>query len=112
MNRVIVLGSTGSIGCNAVDVIKRLKGHRVVGLAAYGNYRRLGVQADQLKPRIVTLVTEKHQAALKKRMNNVTLLCGEHGIEEMVDRLNADTIICAMSSSIGIRGVMRAIEKK
>jgi 1-deoxy-D-xylulose-5-phosphate reductoisomerase len=112
MNRVIILGSTGSIGCNAVNVIKNLKDHRIVGIAAYGNYRRLADQAAQLKPRIMTIVNQKHQGALKERVGRVKLLSGEHGIEEMVDRLKADTIICAMSSSIGIRGVIRAIEKK
>ncbi|UCF70414.1 MAG: 1-deoxy-D-xylulose-5-phosphate reductoisomerase [candidate division WOR-3 bacterium] len=112
MNKVIILGSTGSIGCNAIEVIKGLKDHRIVGLAAYGNYRRLGAQAAQLKPLIVTLVTEKHRGALRKDVGRAKLYCGEDGIEEMIDRLNADTIICAMSSSIGIRGVMRAIEKK
>jgi 1-deoxy-D-xylulose-5-phosphate reductoisomerase len=112
MKRIIILGSTGSIGSNAVEVLKRLKNHRVVGLAAYGNYHLLADQAAQLHPKIVTLVNEKYIGMLKKRTGKVKLLTGEHGIAEMVDALRADMIICAMSSSIGIRGVLRAIEKK
>jgi len=112
MKRVIILGSTGSIGCNAVKVLQRLKNYRVVGLAAYGNHRLLAEQAKQLHPKTVALVNEKYRGMLKNSIGRVKLLSGEHGIAEMVDALDADTIICAMSSSIGIRGVIRAIEKK
>ncbi len=111
MKRVIILGSTGSIGRNAVDVIKHLKDYEVVRLAAYGNYRRLAEQAARLRPRCVALVNEKYRSALKKHVGRVALLTGEEGIVEMVDALRADAIICAMSSSIGVRGVIRAIEK-
>jgi 1-deoxy-D-xylulose-5-phosphate reductoisomerase len=41
MKRIIILGSTGSIGCNTIQVIKRFKDYKVVGLAAYNNYRLL-----------------------------------------------------------------------
>ncbi len=112
MKKAIILGSTGSIGRNSVEVITRLKEYKVVGLAAYGNHRLLASQAAALKPKIVTIINQRHHKQLKAQLGRTKVLCGEEGITEMVDALDADTIICALASSLGIRGVIRAIEKK
>jgi 1-deoxy-D-xylulose-5-phosphate reductoisomerase len=112
MKRVIILGSTGSIGCNAVEVIRNLKNYRVVGLAAYSNHELLAEQARTLKPRIVTLIDPRRIDVLKKQRGNARIMKGEQGIEEMVDALEADAIICALASSMGIKAILRAIEKK
>ena len=112
MKKAIILGSTGSIGRNSVEVITRLKEYKVVGLAAYGNHRLLASQASALKPKIVTIINQRHHKQLKAQLGRTKVLCGEEGITEMVDALDADTIICALASSLGIRGVIRAIEKK
>jgi len=112
VKKVIILGSTGSIGRNTVRVINNLGKYKVVGLAAYGNYRLLSEQASLLKPQIITLIKDKQQKHLRKKLGRVKLLVGENGIAEMIDTLDADKIICALASSIGIRGIMRAIEKK
>lgn len=112
MKKIIILGSTGSIGRSAIEVIRHLGGYKVVGLAAYTNYRRLAAQAAELRPRAMTMVSTRACQELKRIRGRVRLLCGEEGITEMVDALDADTIICAMASSIGTRGVIRAIEKK
>lgn len=112
MKRIIILGSTGSIGCNAIQVIKRFKNYKVVGLAAYNNYRLLAEQAHALKPKAITIINEKYHKNLEKQKGTAKTFSGEQGIEEMIDTLRADTIICALSSSLGIRGVIRAIEKK
>lgn len=112
MKKAIILGSTGSIGRNSVKVITGLKEYKVVGLAAYGNHRLLASQAAALKPKIVTIIDQHHRKELKAQLGQTRVLCGEAGITEMVDALNADTIICALASSLGIKGVMLAIEKK
>jgi len=112
VKKAIILGSTGSIGRNSVEVITRLKEYKVVGLAAYGNHRLLASQASALKPKIVTIINQRHHKQLKAQLGRTKVLCGEEGITEMVDALDADTIICALASSLGIRGVIRAIEKK
>ena len=112
MKKVIILGSTGSIGCNAIKVIKELKDYKVVGLAAYGNHRLLAQQATALKPKIVTIIDRKYCKQLKTQLGRTRILSGEEGITEMVDALNADKIICSLASAIGIKGVLRAIDKK
>jgi 1-deoxy-D-xylulose-5-phosphate reductoisomerase len=112
MKKAIILGSTGSIGCNAIDVIKHLGQYRIVGLAAYGNYQLLASQARALKPRMVTIINKRFHKDLRRRLGRMRILSGEEGITEMVDALEADTLICALSSALGIGGVLRAIEKK
>lgn len=112
MKKAIILGSTGSIGCNTIKVINELKNYRVVGLAAYGNHQLLAAQAALLKPKIITIIDRQHHKKLKTQLGRTQILSGEEGIIEMVEALNADTLICSLASAIGIRGVLRAIEKK
>ncbi len=55
---VVVLGSTGSVGCNALDVIGRLpERFRLVGLAARSSWQRLAEQANRFRPSAVSLYT-------------------------------------------------------
>lgn len=112
MKKAIILGSTGSIGCNTIEVINELHNYQVVGLAAYGNHQLLAAQAALLKPKIVTIIDRQHHKKLRTQLGRTQILSGEEGITEMVEALNADTIICSLASAIGIRGVLRAIEKK
>lgn len=112
MKRVIILGSTGSIGCNAIDVISRLENYSIVGLAAYGNYQRLTEQAKKLRPQAVTIINQKFYKKLKAQMGRALTFSGEGGVREMIDAVKADTLICALASSLGIRGVIQAVEKK
>jgi len=111
MKRIILLGSTGSIGRNAITVLKKLKNFRIVGIAAYANHRLLLQQARDIKPEVVTLVDDTYYRNIKEGLERTQITCGEKGITEMVEAISADIIICALSSSIGIYGILRAIEK-
>ena len=112
MKRVILLGSTGSIGRNSIDVIKNLNGFRIVGISAYANHKMLLQQAREIKPEVVTIVNQAHSGNLKKSLGNIKVMCGEQGITEMIAMTHADSIICALAGSIGVYGIIRAIEKK
>jgi len=112
MKRVILLGSTGSIGRNTIAVIDHLRDFEIVGIAAYTNYRMLIKQARLLKPRTVTLVDKRHYEDLKKNLGHLRIVCGEEGITDMVEHTNADVIICAFAGSIGVFGIIEAIKRK
>lgn len=112
MQKVIILGSSGSIGRNAIRVIQALKGFTVVGIAVYRKHRLFARQITALKPRMACIIDNRHYKHLK-RINTRTSICvGEQGIYEMIDRLNADVLICAFASAVGIHGIIRAIEKR
>lgn len=112
MKKVILLGSTGSIGRNAIKVIKDLPDFKIVGLAAYTNYQMLSEQAKCIKPRGVTLVDKKHYSVLKGEISGTNVFCGESGIIEMIEATEADVLIAAFAGAVGIPGIKRAIEKR
>lgn len=112
MKRVILLGSTGSIGRNVIGVIESLKGFKIVGIAAYANYRMLIKQARSLSPRTVAVIDRRHYRDLKKGLGRIRVVCGEEGITDMVESTDADVIICAFASSVGVFGIIQAIKRK
>ncbi len=111
MKRVLIFGSTGSIGMNTIEVLKNLKDFKVVGLATHSNYKLLVKQARKLKPGFVVLVNDKYYSNVKKSLSRINVLCGEEGLLEMVDRASAEILVAGFSSAIGIYAVLLAIRK-
>jgi 1-deoxy-D-xylulose-5-phosphate reductoisomerase len=112
MKKIILLGSTGSIGKNAIKVIEKMKDFKIVGLAAYKNYRLLQKQAEQLKPKSVALIDKQSCKSFIRRKTGGKFFCGESGILEMIDSTKADILIAAFASAAGIYGIKKAIEKR
>lgn len=112
MKKVLLLGSTGSIGRNTIQVIGRLKKLKIIGIAAFTNFRLLIRQAQEMKPKMVTLIHKKFCKHVQTKLTRTKIFCGEEGITEMVDAADADIIVCALSSSLGIEGILKAIEKR
>lgn len=112
MQKVIILGSTGSIGRNAIKVIQSLGDFDIVGIAAYQQHQRLAIQIKEVKPRMVGIIDARNYKPLKASSGRVPVCVGEDGIEEMIERLKADTLICAFASALGIHGIMKAIEQR
>jgi 1-deoxy-D-xylulose-5-phosphate reductoisomerase len=112
MKRVIIFGSTGSIGLNTVDVLKNLKGYRIVGLATYSNYKLLIKQARELEPVSIVLMNKNYYSYLKDSLRGIRILCGEDGLLEMIESVRADILVAGFSSAIGIYAIMSAIKKR
>lgn len=110
MKKVVLFGSTGSIGCNVIRVIRQLKGFHIVGLATYSNYTKLMKQVRNVKPRFIGLVNREH--AVKRAPRSRSLLYGEEGLTAMIQRARADILVCAFASSVGINSIMRAIRQR
>ncbi len=88
-----------------------LKDFKIVGIAAYTNYRMLIRQARALKPKMVALVDKRHYKDLKKNLGHLRIVCGEEGITDMVEQSNAEVIICAFAGSVGVFGIVEAIKR-
>ncbi len=112
MKKVIILGSTGSIGKNAIKVIQALKGFKIVGIAGYKNYQLLLKQAKALKPRMVGLIDCRYYTSLKKALTRTKIFCGEDSILAMVESGSADILVSAFATSVGIFGILKAIRKR
>lgn len=111
--RVVVLGSTGSIGTNCLDVIDHL-GDRLqaVGLSAHARWDDLVAQAQRYQPRWITL-TDRAAAteAGRGRLNGATrLLFGEEGIVTMVSDPDVDVVVTAIVGAAGLAGTWAALE--
>ena len=110
--RITVLGSTGSIGRQSLDVISSC-GMSVAALTANSNVERMEQQARQFKPELVTLVDEKTAADLRVRLadTNVKVAGGMNGLLEAAAISSADTVITSVVGMVGLRPTLAAIRE-
>jgi len=98
MKRVLLLGSTGSIGESALDVISRFPGRfTVTALVAGRNIEKLKAQAERFSPEAVCLVESNERFAFSGKFYS-----GMSGLKELIDSHDFDICISAISGSAGI----------
>lgn len=112
--RIAVLGSTGSIGTNALKVIGSLKDKfEVVALSADSNIKELSIQANKFDPKVVCV--RDHLLARKLKVgipSGITVLNGASGLEEIVSRGDVDMVLFAISTSACLLPLIRAIKNR
>ena len=113
IRRIAVLGSTGSIGLQALDVADRL-GLRVTALSAGRNIKRLEEQARRYKPEIVSVMDEKAAGDLKTRLSDcgVKVVAGVDGLCEAAAGGSSELVLNAVVGIIGLRPTLAAIGAK
>ena len=109
---VVVLGSTGSVGEQALDVIRAAEGRfRVVALAAGRSAERLAAQARELRPAAVGLVDETQAAALAAELPpGCRLAVGAEAVAELAAGDDADVVLNGITGSAGLAPTLRALE--
>jgi 1-deoxy-D-xylulose-5-phosphate reductoisomerase len=109
---VVVLGSTGSIGTNALDVIAHLPDRlQVHGLSAHANSDLLLDQVSRHRPRWVTVTDPARARQLdRSQLGDTELLTGEDGIRRMVTDADADVVVSAIVGAAGLAGTWAALE--
>lgn len=115
MKKISILGSTGSIGVNALDVISRHPDKfQVVGLAAGENDSLLQSQIDRFKPKIAALFNEESADKLKSKLKNknVKIVSGVDGVIEVATAKEADMVISAIVGAAGLIPTISAIKAK
>jgi 1-deoxy-D-xylulose-5-phosphate reductoisomerase len=114
MKNIAILGSTGSIGMNALDVIKDYPSRfRVVGLSACRNVSRLKEQIEQYSPKAVSVIDQDHARELERIIGpscKTDILFGPEGYREVATLMEADMVISAMVGSAGLLPTIYAIE--
>ncbi len=110
--KIVILGSTGSIGRNAVSVVKHLSGEfEVVGLAARGNIGLLGEQARELKCKYVAVSDKIKANELRGKLHRgCKVLAGEEGILELCLRAEVDLVLCAIVGTGGLIPVLESVK--
>ena len=109
--KVTVLGSTGSIGTQALDVIEK-NGYEVVGLSANSSVLQLENQVRQFRPPFACMVDEKSARALRDALRDTgtKVLAGVDGLCELAAREEADVVLNAVVGMVGLRPTLAAIE--
>lgn len=113
MKRVTILGSTGSIGTQTLDVIRHNReDFEVVALTAGNNVQEMVSQIKEFHPRYAVMKNEEKAAELKKLLSedDCEILHGMEGSIEVSTLPELDIVVAAMVGMIGLRPVMRAIE--
>jgi len=111
--RISILGSTGSIGVNALKVVSHLKDElEVVYLSANKNMTLLLQQIAQYQPRAVCIADEKAYSSIKEELSslNIEILVGRAGLLELAKRTDVDVMLNAIVGGQGMQPTLCAIE--
>lgn len=112
MKNIAILGSTGSIGTQTLDVAKRNNDINVVALAAYRNIKLLEEQIREFKPAVACVWddTAAKELKLKTADTGTKIVSGMEGLIECAVADNADIVVTAVVGMIGIRPTIEAIK--
>jgi len=113
MKNISILGSTGSIGIQALDVIRKNKDKfNVVGLSANENIDLLYEQIIEFKPAMVAVMNEGRALQLKERLGDTKteILTGMNGLTGIATMNEADTVLVSVVGMVGLIPTLKAIE--
>ncbi|MBU4502235.1 MAG: 1-deoxy-D-xylulose-5-phosphate reductoisomerase [Nanoarchaeota archaeon] len=108
MKKISILGSTGSIGTQSLEVITHLR-YEVVALTTNKNIDLLEKQIEKYKPDIVAVVDEEKADILRKKVN-INVYAGKEGLIKAATYEKADTVITAVVGTAGIIPTIEAIK--
>src|SRR6476619_3571354 len=108
MRSVAVLGATGSIGVQALDVIARSPDLEVVALSAHRDVDGLVAAARATGARHVALVDPGAADRAARELDGVVVLCGEGGVEDVIAASGADLVLNAIVGAAGLRATLAA----
>jgi len=109
MNKIVILGSTGSIGTQSLEAIKEYKGYEVVGLSCGNNIELLKKQIIEFKPKYIS--TANRQLELENEFKDIVFYYGDDALLKMASIEEADTILNSLVGSIGLLPTLEAIKK-
>ena len=111
MKKVAVLGSTGSIGTQALEVIEK-HGLKVTALAAYHQAGKLAEQAKKFRPACVCIYDESKAEELKQLLSgeNIEILTGMNGLCQIASDKSSDIILNSVVGMVGLLPTLKAID--
>ncbi len=111
---VSILGSTGSIGRQSLDIISRLPEIRVAALTAGTSVERMAQQCRQFRPELAVMATEEAAKALTEAISDLPtrVSWGEAGLIEAATIPDADCVITAVVGMVGLKPTLAAIRAR
>ncbi len=110
--KISILGSTGSIGTQTLDVIRNLN-IEVAGLSAKSNLKMLIEQIDEFNPEAVCIESAADAEKLEKHLSgkNIKVFCGSEGLIKIATLDSADTVVVSVVGIAGLVPTISAIKK-
>ena len=115
MKNIALLGSTGSIGKNTLEVVRNNPDKlKIISLTAGKNWKLLAEQAREFKPKFVALADSKYENDLKSALadTNIKIGTGELAVIEAVTISGVDTVLAAIVGAAGLKPAWEAINQK
>ena len=112
MKKIAILGSTGSIGTQTLEVVRANKDIEVVGMAAGNNISLLEEQIREFSPKTVAVWSEDKARELRVRISDlpVKVVAGMEGLIEIATIPETEILVTAIVGMIGIRPTIAGIE--
>ncbi|MEW6410678.1 MAG: 1-deoxy-D-xylulose-5-phosphate reductoisomerase [Nitrospirota bacterium] len=115
VKKLSILGSTGSIGTNTLDVVKRFpERFKVLGLSAGHNIALISEQIRRFRPRVVSVATESEANVLKEEFSgsDIEILYGTEGLVAVSTIVESDMVVSAIVGAAGLIPTYSAIKAK
>ena len=109
-----ILGSTGSIGQNTLEVVRTFRDRfEITGLAAGGNTGLLAEQVAEFKPELAAVESEAKARDLRKKLGRrkIRILYGDEGYREVATSRRTDLVVSAITGIAGLKPTLAALEK-
>ncbi len=108
--KLVILGSTGSIGQSALSVVRaHPERFEIVALGAGKNVEALSRQIQEFSPKVVSVSSSAAQTAVHERFPTLEVLVGEAGMREIAALSEADLVLAAVVGMAGLDGVLAAL---
>ena len=111
--KIAILGSTGSIGTQALEVIDKINDKfEVIALSAGSNINLISKQIEKYSPKIVSVKSQNDSELLQKKFPSVKFVYGEDGLITIADIKETDILLVAVSGKVGLKPTIQAIKNK
>ena len=111
MRKISILGSTGSIGTQTLEVVENLENIKVMAITGNSNIDLLEQQARKFRPELVAVMDEKNAKILQDRLAdmNIRIVSGMDGLVEAATYEGVDTVVTSVVGNIGLKPTFEAI---
>lgn len=111
MRKISILGSTGSIGTQTMEVVENLEDIKVMAITGNSNIDLLEKQARKFRPELVAVMDEKNAIILQDRLAdmNIRVVSGMDGLVEAATYKDVDTVVTSVVGNIGLKPTFEAI---
>ena len=112
MQKIILLGSTGSIGTQTLEVVEKLEDFEIYALSCGRNIKLLREQIKKFSPKKVCVQNREDILSLREEFKNIEFLYGEEGLIELANDDNYDILVVATNGIVSVRATISAIKNK